>query len=261
MTALRWRLRATRVLARRSAVQAFRQPHFLAPVIVLPSVLLAAYSGGAASATEIPGFPTVDGFFDFVIAGAMVLAAGLAGVSGGIGLATDIELKFMDRVLATPAPRSAIVLGRLAGTAAWGLIGGVWFLAIGLLFGAEVKGGPAGALVILVLIALTTLAIATFIAGLALRSGQVSAVQGILPLVIVSTLMSSAFFPREFLLEPVETLAAANPLSYMADAVRDPWIGELSASAALEGLLAIGIVTGAGALVCGAAFRARTASP
>ena len=60
----------------------------------------------------------------------------LAGNSGGIALAVDIEMGFTDRLFAAPIPRFAIVLGRLAGTAALGLFGALWFLAIGLIFGA-----------------------------------------------------------------------------------------------------------------------------
>jgi ABC-2 type transport system permease protein len=260
MSDLRWQWRATTALTRRSVMHAFRQPHYIAPVIVLPTVMLAAYSGQASSAVKLDGFPQVDGFFDFVLAGAMILAAGLAAVSGGIALATDIELQFMHRVLTTPAPRSAIVLGRLAGTTAWGVIGGVWFLVVGLLFGAEVKSGPLGALVMLALVALTTLALATFIAGLALRSGQTSAVQGLFPLVIVLMLISSAFFPRDLLLEPAATIADGNPMSYVAEAIRDPWIGGMSGATIGQGLLAIAVVGAVGALICATALRQRTAT-
>lgn len=257
MSAMAFDLAATRALARRSTVQAFRRPHFLAPVLVLPSILLAAYSGNAAGAVDIPGFPPVHRFFDFVLAGAVVLAAALAGISGGIGLATDVELRFMDRLLATPVPRSAIVLGRLAGTTAWGALGTAWFLALGLAFGTDVHGGVPGALLILALGALTTLAIATLIAGIALHSGRVAVVQGLFPLAIVLMLVSSAFFPRHLLLQPARAIAAANPMSWIAEAMRAPWIGDGSAAAIPAGLAAIAVVAAAGTALCAAGFAHR----
>lgn len=256
MTSLGRRARATRALAKRSVVQAFRRAPFLAPVIILPTVVLAAYSGNASSAVHIPGFPHVHSFLDYILGGAMVLAAALAGVSGGIALATDIEMKFMDRFLATPAPRSAIVLGRLAGTTAWGTIGGVWFLAVGLLFGARLEAGWLGGVITVALVALSTLGISSFIAGLALCAGQASVIQGLFPLVIVLMMISSAFFPRELLLEPVRTIAVANPISYIANAVREPWInGSLSIGTILEGCLAAVVMTALGALICVSGFR------
>ena len=51
-----------------------------------------------------------------MLAGAMMQSTLLAGNSGGIALAVDIEMGFTDRLLAAPISRFAIVLGRLAGT-------------------------------------------------------------------------------------------------------------------------------------------------
>ena len=55
-----------------------------------------------------------------MLAGAMMQSLMLAGNSGGIALAVDIEMGFTDRLFAAPISRFAIVLGRLAGTAALG---------------------------------------------------------------------------------------------------------------------------------------------
>ena len=57
----------------------------------------------------------MNGFLDFILAGAMIQSTLLAGNSGGIALAVDIEMGFTDRLLAAPISRYAIVLGRLAG--------------------------------------------------------------------------------------------------------------------------------------------------
>ena len=106
--------------------------------------------GGAGGAVDLPGFPQVDGFLDFMLAGAMVQSCLLAGNSGGIALAVDLEMGFTDRLLAAPISRFAIVLGRLAGTAALGAVTAVWFIAIGLIFGATIEGGVAGAILLMI---------------------------------------------------------------------------------------------------------------
>ena len=62
-----------------------------------------------AGAVDLPGFPEVDGFLDFMLAGAMIQSTLLAGNSGGIALAVDIEMGFTDRLLAAPISRFAIV--------------------------------------------------------------------------------------------------------------------------------------------------------
>ena len=137
-------LRVIGALGARSVKQTFRRPQLLAPIVVFPTLLLAVQTGGAGRAVDLPGFPQVNSFLDFMLAGAMIQSTLLAGNSGGIALAVDIEMGFTDRLLAAPISRFAIVLGRLAGTAAPRRVAALWFLAIGLIFGAHIKEGVPG---------------------------------------------------------------------------------------------------------------------
>jgi hypothetical protein len=138
---VRANLRVIRALGVRSVRQTFRRPQLMAPIIVFPTLLLAVQTGGAAAALDLPGFPPVDSFLQFMLAGAMMQSVLLAGNSGGIALAVDIEMGFTDRLFAAPISRYAIVLGRLMGTAALGAFAGLWFLLIGVIFGAPIEDG------------------------------------------------------------------------------------------------------------------------
>jgi len=250
-------LRVISALSARSIKQAFRRPQFLAPVLIFPSLFLAVNTGGAGRAVEIPGFPEVHGFLDFQLAGSMMQATMLAGVSGGIALALDIEMGFIDRLFAAPIARSAMVLGRLAATGLLGLLAGVWFLGIGLIFGARIEAGVPGVLLILVLATLAATAFGGIGAALALRAGRASVVQGIFPLVFVILFLSSAFFPGELLLEPARSISTWNPLSFIADGLRQPVISAISLNEVGKCLGGIAIVGGAGWLLSAAALRAR----
>ena len=95
---------------------------------------------------DLPGFPEVESFLAFMLAGAMVQSILLAGNSGAIALALDIEMGFTDRLFAAPISRFGVVLGRLGGTAVLGAFTAVWFLAIGLIFGVTIEEGVLGAL-------------------------------------------------------------------------------------------------------------------
>jgi ABC-2 type transport system permease protein len=190
----------------------------------------------------------------------MMQAAMLAGVSGGIALAIDIEIGFTDRLLAAPIPRPAIVLGRLGATAAMGLLLTAWFLALGLVFGARVQAGVAGVLLIAVLVPLAALAFGSVGTALALWAGRASVVQGIFPLVFVVVFLSSAFFPRELLSEPAASVADYNPMSFIAEAVRDPIIGGITATETMKGLLGIAIVAAIGSVLSSFALRHRLRS-
>jgi ABC-2 type transport system permease protein len=76
--------------------------------------------------------------------------------------------------------------------------------------------------------------------SLALRAGSASTLQGIFPLVFVVLFLSSAFFPRSLLEAPIDTVAEYNPLSYIANGLRDPIISSVDGPAIVEGLAAGG---------------------
>ncbi len=243
MSDLATNVRVVRALGMRSIRQTFRRPQLMAPILVFPTLLLAIQTGGAGGAVNLPGFPPVQSFLQFMLAGAMMQSLMLAGNSGGIALAVDIEMGFTDRLFSAPIPRYTIVLGRLAGTAALGLFAALWFLAIGLIFGAEIHSGVAGALIAIVLVTATAMAVGGIGAAIALRTGSASVVQGLFPLVLVVLFLSSAFFPEELMIEPAKTIAAYNPLSFIVEGIRDPIISEITASNLLAAVLAIaGIV-------------------
>ena len=257
MSGLAQAARVVGALSRRSIRQTFRRPQLLAPILLFPSLFLAANSGGARRATDIPGFPEVNGFFDFELPAAMLQATMLAGVSGGIALALDFELGFVDRLFTAPIPRWAIVIGRLTATAVMGLVVGVWFVAAGLLFGAEFEGGVPGMLVIVVLNGLCAAGFGGLGAALAIWKGQASFVQGIFPLVFVILFLSTAFFPANLMLEPAGTIAEWNPLSPIVDGLREPVIYGLSAGPILECLAALAGVGALGVLLSSLALRSR----
>jgi ABC-2 type transport system permease protein len=250
-------LRVVAMLARRSLRQTFRRPQLLAPILVFPTLFLAANVGGGGSATRLEGFPHVHGFLDFQLPAAMMQASMLVGVSSGIALALDVELGFIDRLIAAPIRRSSVVTGRLMATGVLGAFVGVWFLAIGLIGGAHVQGGVLGALALLALLALAAMSFGGLGAAIALKSGRASVVQGIFPLVLVILFLSSAFFPRELMQEPARTVAAWNPLSLIADGLREPVISGLSLSSLATGLAGVAIVGALGALLSAWGLRSR----
>jgi ABC-type multidrug transport system permease subunit len=250
-------LRVVGALGMRSIRQTFRRPQLIAPIVVFPSLLLAIQVGGAGRAVDLPAFPEVHGFLDFMLAGAMIQSTMLAGNSGGIALAVDIEMGFTDRLFAAPISRFAIVLGRLAGSAALGAVAAIWFLAVGLIFGAQIEAGVPGAILIVVMVSLSAVAFGGLGAAVALKSGRASVVQGLFPLVFVILFLSTAFFPRQLMLEPAASVAEFNPLSFIVEGVRDLVISSASAPTLVEGWLAIAVVASIGLGLSAAALRSR----
>jgi ABC-2 type transport system permease protein len=229
----------------------------MAPIIIFPTLLLAVQTGGASGAVDLPGFPEVNGFLDFMLAGAMIQATLLAGNSGGIALAVDIEMGFTDRLLAAPISRFAMVLGRLAGTAVLGALSALWFIALGLFFGASIAEGVLGAIGIVILVSLTAVAFGGLGSAIALRTGSASIVQGLFPLVFVILFLSSAFFPANLMLEPAASVADYNPLSFIVEGIRELVISTLSAEAFWKAAASIAGVAGLSLGLSNLALRRR----
>jgi ABC-2 type transport system permease protein len=233
----------TIALARRALRNQFRRPQFLAPLVVFPSLLLAVNTGGLHATTHLKGFPAVHGFLDFQLAAAMCQSLLLGGVTAGIATALEIEGGFFDRLVSSPIPRVSIVMGRLVAVAVLALMQVAFFLAVGLIFGAHIEGGVLGVLIVLVIGMLAGTGFGAIGLILALRARSAALVQGIFPLVFVILFLSSAFFPVKLLSHPADWVARYNPLSYIADGLRDPIISTVSAGTTLYGLAAAGGLT------------------
>jgi ABC-2 type transport system permease protein len=257
MTDAGFRVRVVLALALRALRNSLRRPQFLAPLVLFPSMFLAVNVGGLARTTALPGFPAVDGFLDFQLAGAMTQSLLLGGVATGIATALEIEGGFFDRLVASPIPRTSIVLGRLVATGATAVVQVTYFLVIGLLFGATVKGGVPGVLVVYLIATIAGVGFGAIGQAIALRAQSASSVQGIFPLVLVVLFASSAFFPQNLLSSPLDVVAKYNPLSYIADGIRTPIIDDVGATATFEGLAAALLVVLAAGAVAVLALRTR----
>src|SRR5206468_79609 len=156
-----------------------------------------------------------------------------------------------------PVPRIAIVLGRLVATAAQAVFVVAYFLLLGLICGAHVAGGIPGVLVVAGIGAIAGTGFGAIGMMIALRARSAATVQGIFPLAFVILFVSSAFFPRDLLSSTSKSVATYNPLSYVADGIRDPIISSVSARPVLEGLAAASGIAAVAILLSVAALRGR----
>jgi len=246
-------------LARRSVVRTLRQPASVVPSLFFPLMLLAVNSGGLASATRIRGFPS-DSFLDFALAFTFMQGALFATSNAGTDLARDIQTGFLNRLALTPLRGAALLAGQLGGVIALGLVQAVVYLAVGLIAGARIEAGPAGAAVIVALSVLIGLAFGSIGVVMALRTGSGEAVQGLFPLLFALLFLSSMNLPRNLIeIGWFRTAATVNPVSYLIEAIRslvvEGWNGQALA-------LGFGIalaIAAAGLLVADRSLRGRLA--
>jgi ABC-2 type transport system permease protein len=244
-------------LARRALVNSLRRPQFLAPLVIFPTLFLAINVGGLGATRELQGFPRVDGFLDYQLAAAILQSLLLGGVGSGIATALDIEGGFFDRLVASPTPRVALVLGRVVAASVIAAFQVLYFLVLGYAFGATVQGGVLGMLCVLAIGIVAGRGLGAMGDHTALRARRASTVQGIFPLVFVVLFISSAFFPLELLSAPADVVAQYNPLSFIAAGMRQPIAFSNELGPMLEGLLAAAGVAAAAIALSILALRGR----
>ena len=197
-----------------------RQPAAVVPATTFPLILLAINSVGLKSATSLPGFPT-DSYVTFALAFAFIQAGVFAVIGTGQALAEDNQDGFFNRLQLTPIHPVALIAGQLAGTLALGLLQATTYISVGLLAGAHIEAGLTGALVMVVLVILISLAAGSIGLAVGMRNDTPEQVQSLFPLIFVFLFLSSMSLPRDLIqTDWFRTIATYNPVSYMIEALR-----------------------------------------
>jgi ABC-2 type transport system permease protein len=245
-------------LAGRSVRGTLRQPSVWLPGIVFPMFIAAVNSSTMGKAIDfVPGFEGVPSLLAFLLAASITQSVLFGGLTAGSDTALDIQTGFFDRLLASPVPRTTILVGRLAGASATGAIQAVVFIAVYGLFGVRVAGGLPGMLLLIVYAMVLALVIGGFAAMLALRTGSAEAVQNVFPLTFIALFVSSAFFPTEAMTGAYQWIAERNPITWMIDGMRHQVIVGLDWSEGLLSIAIAGLLAALAILGANRALRAR----
>ncbi len=191
----------------------------------------------------------------------VAILQGVAGSAGnsGIGMVTDIERGYFDKLLLTPAPRFSLLLGRLAADGVRVMILSTLILAAGLITGSGMQSGPAGALIIILMAGMFGIAYAGIGLAIALRTGSAQAAQLGFLIFFPLLFLSPAFAPKEVFSGWLRFLATINPVTYLLQGMRDLVLNGWDAGSLAA---AFGAIVGIGAFTLSlavAALRTRTA--
>jgi ABC-2 type transport system permease protein len=231
-----------------------RMPAFLIVGIVQPVLWMALFSQLFGRITLLPGFE-IGSYVQFLAPGIAVMSSLFGSGYAGIGLLVDLERGAMDRMLATPVSRVALIAARVLTTAVTVLLQGAIILAVAAGLGARPRRGALSVAMVLAAAALLGAgmgAFSNFVALLTRRQETLFALMNftLLPLTFLSSMIMSRFLMPAW----IRTAAEYNPVNWAVMAARNGFEGrDWAASAAYLTYLAL-FATAASALAT-LAFR------
>ena len=205
-------------LAVRNLLLVRRMPSVFLPALIMPVFILVATAGAFGG---IGAIPQLEGYsyLAFTVPLATVMGGGFAGINAGMTLARDIQGGFVDRLVASPAPRVVLILGPLIAACARSLVTTTAVLAAAAL-GGVLPPGIVGTTVIYGMAALFAAATACWAMGVALQTRSVQSIPLMQIAVFLSVFLSVAYVPRELQTGWLRVAADLNPVTRILEASR-----------------------------------------
>jgi ABC-2 type transport system permease protein len=216
-------LRHAGFLTARSTRALWRQPAFAVATLVQPIIWLLLFGALFQGVADLPGFGAEHGtYLEFITPGVVVMTALFSSGWAGTVYIEDMNRGVMDRLLASPVRRGAMMIGTLAYQALTTVLQTLVVVGIAFLVGARFPGGWAGVGITLVAAVLISVIVASLSNALALLLRSQEALIGISQFIVLPLqFLSSAIMDVELAPEWVQTFARYNPVDWAVVASRE----------------------------------------
>jgi ABC-2 type transport system permease protein len=198
----------------------YRSPALIAFTLVQPAIWLLLFGQLFKGVVALPGFGDTS-YIAFLTPGIVMMTALMTSGWSGTSFIADMERGVMDRMLASPVRRGALMAGQLISLGTTTMIQTVLVFAIGFAAGARYDGGVLGYVVTIVASMLVGTAFGSLSNAVALLTRQQDALIGIFQFVSLPlTFMSSIMLDPKLAPEWVGVAARFNPVDWAAIAAR-----------------------------------------
>jgi ABC-2 type transport system permease protein len=207
-------------LARRWFIQLSRDRLNLVFSVCQPALWLVFFGSGIEHAVDAKVIGTSN-YIGFILPGVISLTVVTNAVSGAMPMLWDKETGYLDKLLSMPIARSSLIVSRFLFQFALGCAQVVLVFVVAVIIGAGVAAGPVGAIAILAVAGVLSMASTAVFMGLAYRvptHGTFFAITGFITLPLV--FMSNAFVPVDAMPGWMAVVARLNPLTYAIEAMR-----------------------------------------
>ncbi|HVZ37988.1 MAG TPA: ABC transporter permease [Candidatus Kapabacteria bacterium] len=202
-----------------------RIPIWIVVTLVQPVIWLTLYGQLFRRVVELPGFGNTT-YIQFLTPGVVIMTALFGSAWSGMGLIEDLNEGVMDRMLATPAHRGALIAARVLHAAVTVLVQSLIILLFGLVLGASLPGGIGAFLAILGIAALLGAGFSAFSNGVALLTRREETLIAVINFFgMPLTFLSTAFMAATLMPSWIGVIATVNPVNWGVNAARDAMAG------------------------------------
>ena len=213
-------------VAWRTLKNVFTNPSLLLPSLVFPLFFFTAFAGGLSQVAQVPGFDFEPGYTAFQFCFVLVQSAAFGGVFTGFGIARDFESGFARRLLLAAPNRTGIIVGyALSALVRWAVTA-TFLTVIALIAGMNIFGGPVDVFGMYALALLINVCGLLWACGVAMRFRTMQAGPVMQMPVFLALFFAPVYVPLGLLTGWIETVAKANPLTYVLEAVRSLLAGD-----------------------------------
>ena len=225
-------------MVQRAIRRLLRLPAVLAPTVIMPAFFIVAFTGSFDGISRVEGYPT-DNIVNWVAAFAVLQSCAFAGLGAAATIATDLDTRFMDRLLVAPLRRWVVLVAPLGQAAFRALIPTTIILVIAALKGASMPAGVGGVAMVYVGGMTMAMLMGLLGVGVVLLIGNIRAMAIVQVVSFLVLFPSTGQVPIELMDGWLATLARWNPATPMLAMTRQGFLGELSWSETWPGLAVV----------------------
>ncbi len=215
-----------------------RMPVFVIISIVQPVLWVLLFGQLFRSVAALPGFGA-GSYVQFLAPGIAIMTALFGAAYSGMGMLADIDRGVLDRLLATPVARGALLAARILYGAVQVAVQSAIILLVSAAIGARPHGGAAGVALVLVTAALLGAAFGAVSNALALLTRRQELVIAVMNFIVLpSTFLSSMMMSGNLMPGWIRSAAMFNPVNWAVVAARGSFEGNWALLPRNLGLLA-----------------------
>ncbi len=212
------------VIARRGLLHMRRQPEQLSDATIQPVMFVVMFAYVFGGAIAIPGAEasSSQGYREFLMGGIMAQTLVFTAFGVALSIANDRKNQAVDRFRSLPIASGAVLGGHAVANIIKALLPIAIMSITGYIVGWRIRGTPVetiSAYALMVSFAFAMIWIGVLLGSLASTPEGVNGIAFVL--LFPLTFVASTFVPLASMPEPLQTLAAWNPITTLADALRD----------------------------------------